>query len=174
MVPEQLLAEHYSHVRNRDFYPWLVKYISSYPSYVIFVETSAENIRKLRKILGATRAHEADSSSLRNRYCPYGGANGLHLSEDGKSGEHESTMWKKVLKIDSGQFDTPIEEYISLNLYKPNRTLELRKSLHEIVNGEKRLEDEAYAIKKILSIEIVDGTTDQIDFLYWILTDPLK
>ncbi len=173
-VPKQLLDEHYKHVRNRDFYPWLVRYMSSYASYVMLLNTDSENISKLRKLLGATRVHEAEEDSLRYKFCPYGGANGLHMSESEDAGKFEVSLWEKVLGPLDGKFDIPIDEYINLNLDNPNYTFELRKILLDIATGRATLNRKEKEIKELLSLESVNGTAEQINFLYWVLTDALK
>jgi nucleoside-diphosphate kinase len=173
MVTEQLLAVHYAHVSTRSFYPWLVRYMSAYPSYVILLETEGENIETIRRVLGATRAHEAAPDSLRSRFCPYGGANGLHLSEDEKAGEYETNLWKQTLGIEAGQFDVPIQAYVDRYLDKPNHTLELRSLLTDIASKKAIDPQQAASIKAYLRAESLDAPADQIDFLDWVLTDPL-
>ena len=173
-VPETLLAIHYNHVSQKNFYPWLVRYMSSFPSYVIFLEAKNETIYNIRHLLGATRAQEAESTSLRYNFCPYGGANGLHLSEDEKAGEYEVGLWKRILKISEGRFDIPIDEYIESNISSPNHTFELRRIFTQIANGISTLKDEEEIIKKLLQDESGNATAEQIEFLYWVYTDPLK
>ncbi len=173
VVPTQLLEEHYKHVSHRDFYPWLIRYMSSYSSFVIFVEAERENIEKTRQLLGATRAHEAEATSLRSRYCPYGGANGVHLSENEKAGKFETKLWRDTLGIKAGQFDMPIERYIDAYFDKPNHTLELRRIFFEIAKGSSSLAEQGKRIKELLHEESAEASEDQIEFLYWVLTDQL-
>ncbi|MBM3157557.1 MAG: nucleoside-diphosphate kinase [Chloroflexi bacterium] len=174
VVPAQLLAEHYKHVSHRGFYPWLIRYMSSYPSFVIFVEAERENIENIRRLLGATRAHEAEATSLRYRYCPYGGANGVHLSEDERAGRFETKLWRDTLGIRKGQFDIPIEEYIDAYFDKPNHTLELRRIFFEIAKGNSSLAEQDKRIRELLREESVGASEDRIEFLYWVLTDQLE
>ncbi len=174
VVPTHLLAEHYKHVSHRDFYPWLIRYMSSYSSFVVFVEAERENIEKTRQLLGATRAHEAEATSLRYRYCPYGGANGLHLSENETAGKSETKLWRDILGIREGQFDIPIERYINTYFDKPNHTLELRRIFFEIAKGSSSLAKQSKRIKELLREESGGASEGQIEFLYWVLTDQLE
>jgi nucleoside diphosphate kinase len=170
MAPTELLAEHYHHVSQRGFYPWLIRYISSYPCYVILLEAKPENIEKLRDLLGATRSHLAAPSSLRNQFCPFGGANGLHLSEDENAGKIETALWEKTLGVKAGQFDVPINEYIQKYLNGPNRTNELRAIFLEIAARRTVLDDHMKEIKALLREECVGAPQEEVDFLSWALT----
>lgn len=169
-VPTDLLDTHYSHVVNRPFYPWLAKYMSGGPSYVVLLEGDPTDLPKLRELLGATRAHLADPNSLRGQFTPYGGANGLHLSEDATAAETETALWKSRLHVQTGQFDMPIEEYIAAHLDKPNHTLALRDVCLRIEANNKNVTPELEAeMRALLKQECVDATDSEVDFLVEVL-----
>ncbi len=170
-VPTDLLDTHYSHVVNRPFYPWLAKYMSGGPSYVVLLEGDANNLAPLRELLGATRAHTAAPNSLRGQFTPYGGANGLHLSEDAAAAEVETALWKSRLHVQSGQFDMPVEDYIAEHINKPNHTLALRDVCLRIEANNKTVTPELEAeMRALLKEECVDATDSEVDFLTWVLT----
>jgi nucleoside-diphosphate kinase len=171
-LPTSLLERHYQHVSTRDFYPWLLEYMSTGPSYVILLEGDPSALSKMRDLLGSTRAHQARPDTLRFRFCPFGGANGLHLSEDEDAAMFETALWKKALGIKPGQFDVPIDKYIDLYVDKPNNALELRELCLEINSAGRPIKQEYMAeMHRLLAEECFDATQSQIEFMVWVLSE---
>jgi nucleoside-diphosphate kinase len=165
-LPKTLINEHYSHVINRPFYPWLANYMCGSASYVIILEGGADALPTLRNILGATRAHSADKETLRYKHAPYGGANCLHLSEDSDAARYEVDLWKRVLDLQEGQFDTSPEKYIEHYNSSPEMTLELREILSEIAaEGEPVSSSKIEQVSSFLEQECIDANKDQIQYL---------
>jgi len=174
LATKELLAEHYKHLSQKPFFPWLLVYMSSFPSYVIFIKSTGDQIGKMRLLLGATKAHAADPASLRFQYCPYGGLNGLHLSEDEVTGDFETGLWKRHLGVSEGQFDLPIGRYIAQYSGKPNHTKELRRLFSEIASDKSLIINYQARIMDLLREESADAPAEHIEYLYQAFIDSFE
>ena len=171
-VPISLLEQHYQHVSTKDFYPWLLRYMSSGPSYVILLEGTVDALSTIRELLGHWRAHKAHSGTLRFRYSPYGGANCLHLSDGEETARFETSLWKQHLAIEPGQFDVPIQDYINRYLDKPNNTLKLRELCLEVASAGRPIShSHTTELQKLLAEECFDATPSQIEFMVWVFSE---
>ena len=165
-LPLDLLERHYYHVRGRDFYPWMVGLLTGSPAYVALIEGSVAALDRLRRILGYTRAHQAHPKSLRYRFCPYGGMNGFHLSEDEKAAQTETSLWKNEIGIAAGQFTMPIEAYIEQYANGPDNTSALRQVCTEIkAAGQPAQADDIVRLRELMAEECIDATPAQVNSL---------
>jgi nucleoside-diphosphate kinase len=165
-IPAEVVALHYAHIQGRPFYPWLLRYLTSGPSYVILIETDPSNIVKLRELLGATLAHNAVPGTLRHAYAPYGGANCLHLSDSVEAASFEVPLWKQHLGVAPGQFDLPINTYISRYLTEPNNTEALRRICRTIERaGKSPSSEHEQALRALIAEEAIDASPNSIDLI---------
>ncbi len=171
-VPLELVERHYEHVRSRNFYPWLAKYMTTGPSYVALLEAEASSIQPLRDLLGSTRAHQAQPGTLRYNFAPYGGANCVHLSDSEEAAAFEVPLWKSTFGISEGQFDVSVDEFISKYLDGPNNTIPLREICSEIASkGQPVSEADRQRIQELVASECYDATPDEVDAVAWTITE---
>eukprot|EP00612_Vaucheria_litorea_P002926 CAMPEP_0171461706 /NCGR_PEP_ID=MMETSP0945-20130129/6045_1 /TAXON_ID=109269 /ORGANISM="Vaucheria litorea, Strain CCMP2940" /LENGTH=156 /DNA_ID=CAMNT_0011988103 /DNA_START=261 /DNA_END=731 /DNA_ORIENTATION=- len=88
----EMAAKHYDDLKERPFFPALVKYFSSGP-IVAMVWEGPGVILTGRKILGATNPNAADIGTLRGDFCLTMGRNIIHGSDGPDSAKHEIGMW---------------------------------------------------------------------------------
>jgi nucleoside-diphosphate kinase len=165
-VPTNLLDQHYSHVVNKGFYPWLSGYMSGAESYMVLLETADTNLPNLRALLGATRAQTALPNTLRYQYTPYGGLNGMHLSENPEEAVNEIAMWKPALAVNTGDFDMPIADYIAKYEGQTDHSLALRAACVAIAHHGEPV-DAAYQshVRALLLEELEPDDSDKLDYL---------
>lgn len=165
-LPVSLLERHYQHVQGRDFYPWMIGLLSGSPAWALLVEGQAEGLEKLRRLLGYTRSHQAHPRSLRYQFCPYGGMNGFHLSENEQAARAETALWKQALDLRPGQFTMPVEAYIGRYQGGPDHTTELRQVCFEIkAQGSPATPELIERLRELMAAECVDATSEQVIWL---------
>ena len=93
-TPEQL-AEHYSHVADKPFFPAILEYMTQSP--VLVGTLSGPNaVQVWRDILGATNPEQAAPDTLRGRFgcvVPDNIYNVAHGSDSVESAEREVAIW---------------------------------------------------------------------------------
>lgn len=171
-VPTELIEQHYAHVSSRNFYPWLVRYMSSGPSYVVLLESNVDDIQKIRDLLGATRAHQAQAGTLRYEYAPYGGANCFHLSDSLEAANAEVPLWAARFNLEIGQFDQSIDNYIEQYIGGPNNTQALRELCSRIAEkGRPVNQEDEDQLLKLISAECLNATQDEVDKVVWTIRE---
>ena len=104
--PSRDLAEaHYAHLKDKPFFPELIRYIQGeiygeeYRRVLAMVYRGEDAIRKVRDISGATNPEEADSTSIRGSYgrITTKGVfeNVIHASSSVEDAEREIKLWFK-------------------------------------------------------------------------------
>jgi nucleoside-diphosphate kinase len=83
-----ILEEHYSHHKEKPFFPALAGFMSSAP-VVIMVLEGMNAISAVRLIVGPTKGYEADAGSIRGDLCISGQANIVHASDSRENAEAE-------------------------------------------------------------------------------------
>ena len=81
-------GDFYAIHKGKDFYPWLVDFISSGPVVVCCLEHS-EGPAKLREVVGATDPKKASAGTVRNLYGTSVGENAVHASAPDEDPERE-------------------------------------------------------------------------------------
>lgn len=87
-LSEELLAEHYSHITDRPFYPRLIEFMTSTPVIAVALE-GRDIIATVRKRLGPTDSQEAPIATIRGDYGTNSMFNICHASDSAESAEVE-------------------------------------------------------------------------------------
>ena len=68
-ITPELAAQHYSEHTEKDFYPGLVEFMTSFPVLVMVLEQPADNaVAICREMMGATFCREADPGTIRGDF----------------------------------------------------------------------------------------------------------
>ncbi|MCM8831288.1 MAG: nucleoside-diphosphate kinase [Candidatus Omnitrophica bacterium] len=100
-VDEELAAKHYAHLKDKPFYPELIKYITGKlhgeNRVMALVYWGRDAIAKVRQICGATNPEEADPVSIRGAYGRILTTglyeNVVHASSNPLEAEREIKLW---------------------------------------------------------------------------------
>ena len=109
---DAVLAEHYSHHKDKPFFQSLKNFMKSSP-VVVVVLSGINAINAVRLIVGPTKGYEADAGSIRGDLSISGQANIVHASDSLESAEVEIKRF-----------------------FKPEEIFEYKKSDFEFVYGE--------------------------------------
>ncbi|OAE35418.1 hypothetical protein AXG93_2587s1330 [Marchantia polymorpha subsp. ruderalis] len=90
-TPQDLAEEHYSELKERPFFPALVKYIVSGP----VVWEGPGVVASARKLIGATNPLNAEPGTIRGDFAIVSGRNVVHGSDSPANGEREIALWFK-------------------------------------------------------------------------------
>ncbi|BBN10465.1 nucleoside-diphosphate kinase [Marchantia polymorpha subsp. ruderalis] len=93
-TPQDLAEEHYSELKERPFFPALVKYIVSGP-VVCMVWEGPGVVASARKLIGATNPLNAEPGTIRGDFAIVSGRNVVHGSDSPANGEREIALWFK-------------------------------------------------------------------------------
>lgn len=91
---EELLKQHYIDLKDRPFYPGLVKYMNSGP-VVAMVWEGLNVVKTGRMMLGETNPADSKPGTIRGDFCIQVGRNIIHGSDSVKSAEREISLWFK-------------------------------------------------------------------------------
>lgn len=91
-VPENLAERHYAVHKEKPFFPWLVRFLSSAPVLAMILEADGV-IQGVRDALGATFVQKADPDSLRGKYGIWAGVNIAHASDAPETATKEIELW---------------------------------------------------------------------------------
>ncbi|EPQ08985.1 Nucleoside diphosphate kinase B [Myotis brandtii] len=91
---EDLLKQHYIDLKDRPFYPGLVKYMNSGP-VVAMVWEGLNVVKTGRMMLGETNPADSKPGTIRGDFCIQVGRNIIHGSDSVKSAEREISLWFK-------------------------------------------------------------------------------
>ncbi|MBN2127823.1 MAG: nucleoside-diphosphate kinase [Candidatus Diapherotrites archaeon] len=98
MKMEQLnevkLNTHYQHLKDKPFFPELVKFMSAIPCILMVLE-GKEAVSVVRRLVGTTLGREADVGSVRGDYSMSNQANLIHASENDEAAEKEIKLFFK-------------------------------------------------------------------------------
>jgi nucleoside-diphosphate kinase len=100
-VSEELAREHYQHLKDKPFFPELIKYIKGElherKKVMALVYWGEGAIKKVRDLAGATNPEEADPTSIRGSYGRITTAgvyeNVVHCSNNEEEAEREIKLW---------------------------------------------------------------------------------
>jgi len=83
-----LLAEHYSHIKDRPFFPEIVEFMSSRPVFAAIL-TGPNAVAEVRQILGPTDSRKAPKGTLRGDLGTDSMRNIAHASDSVENAELE-------------------------------------------------------------------------------------
>lgn len=87
-LSDAILAEHYSHVADKPFYPSIAEFMQSAPVIALVLEGD-DVIAKVRDMLGPTNSKEADPGTIRGDFGQDMMINVCHASDSPENGEVE-------------------------------------------------------------------------------------
>lgn len=97
-LDDAVLAEHYSHIADRPFFPEVAGFMKSTP--VIALALRGENvIEKVRTLLGPTDSKKADKGTIRGDYGTDMMVNVAHASDSPEAAEAELKRFFKAGEI---------------------------------------------------------------------------
>lgn len=85
---DDILNEHYAHLRERPFFPWLIASMKSAPVVAMCVEGNSA-VKVVRDIVGATNGRKATPGTIRGDYSMSGQENIIHASDSVETAEIE-------------------------------------------------------------------------------------
>lgn len=91
-LDKQMVAHHYAHLLNEDFYPELESYMLSGPVFAMVV-TGDNVIDGMRKIIGATDPREAAPHTIRADFARNVTENAIHGSDTEENAAIEITRF---------------------------------------------------------------------------------
>jgi len=87
-LDHKILEEHYAHLKEKPFFPGIVKFMSSGPAICMIVE-GKDVVEVMRKLCGATNARNAESGTIRGDLSMSTQCNIIHASDSKESAEKE-------------------------------------------------------------------------------------
>eukprot|EP01015_Nassula_variabilis_P032156 TRINITY_DN7426_c0_g1_i6.p2 TRINITY_DN7426_c0_g1~~TRINITY_DN7426_c0_g1_i6.p2 ORF type:complete len:177 (+),score=64.98 TRINITY_DN7426_c0_g1_i6:65-595(+) len=96
--PQEQLENHYDDLKERPFFPGLIKYMSSGP-VVAMVWEGSNAVALGRKMLGATKPFDSEPGTIRGDYALEVGRNICHGSDSVSTANREIDIWFKKDEI---------------------------------------------------------------------------
>ena len=87
-LSDAILKEHYSHIADKPFFPWVSSFMQSSPVIAMCWE-GVECVSTVRRICGITKAREADLWTIRWDLAMSMQCNVVHASEDEQAAKDE-------------------------------------------------------------------------------------
>lgn len=87
-IEDATLEEHYSHIKDKPFFPGIRDFMKSCPVIVMAVE-GINAISALRLLVGPTKAWEANAGTIRGDFSLSTQSNLVHASDSVENGEVE-------------------------------------------------------------------------------------
>jgi len=103
-LDDSLLDQWYAHHKDKPFFPGLKSYMKSYPVVAMLWE-GADVVSVVRKMIGVTKAREAEPGTVRGDFAMSQQYNLIHASEDAEIAKREVELmfdnseifeWKKI------------------------------------------------------------------------------
>jgi nucleoside-diphosphate kinase len=91
-VSNELAEKHYAVHKGKEFYPGLIRYITSAPVMAMVWE-GPNAVAVVRQTMGATRPWEAAPGSIRHDFALEVGRNLTHASDSIENGQSEISLW---------------------------------------------------------------------------------
>ncbi len=91
-VSDELAEKHYAVHKGKEFYPGLIRYITSAPVMAMVWEGS-NAVAAVRQTMGATRPWEAAPGSIRHDFALEVGRNLTHASDSVENALLEIALW---------------------------------------------------------------------------------
>ena len=97
-LDEAILREHYAHIADKPFFPGVSAFMQSSPVIAICLE-GLEVVAAVRKIVGITKAREAEAGSIRGDFAMSVACNVVHASDSVETAKAEVPRFFKVDEI---------------------------------------------------------------------------
>jgi len=106
-VSRELAEKHYQHLRDKPFFPELIKYIRGElhdrRKVMALIYWGQNAIPKVRELVGTTNPEEAESTTIRGSYGRITTSglyeNVVHVSANGEEAEREIKLWFRPEEI---------------------------------------------------------------------------
>ncbi|MCX5715024.1 MAG: nucleoside-diphosphate kinase [Candidatus Omnitrophica bacterium] len=113
-VSQELAEEHYKHLKDKPFFPELIKYfrgeLHDRKKIMALVYWGTDAINKCRELAGSTNPEEAESTTIRGSYgrITTSGVyeNVIHVSSDENEAKREIMLWFQPDEIIVNLFPT--------------------------------------------------------------------
>lgn len=103
---DALVEDHYSHIKDKPFFPRIKKFMTSSP-VVVMVVAGLRAIDSIRLIVGITKSYEADAGTIRGDYALSMQSNVVHASDSKENAENEiSRFFKQDELVEYDKVDT--------------------------------------------------------------------
>ena len=80
MLDDEILRQHYAHLVDRPFFPWLLASMKAAPVVLMCVE-GKDAVDVVHKMAGATNGRKAEFGTIRGDYSLIGQENIIHTSD---------------------------------------------------------------------------------------------
>lgn len=97
-LSDDLLDEHYSHLKEKPFFSRIKKFMKSTPSILCVVEGN-NSISVVRNLVGVTRGYEAVAGTIRGDYSLSGQCNVVHASDSQVASDIEIVRFFKNYEL---------------------------------------------------------------------------
>lgn len=94
-LDEAVLREHYAHISEKPFFPGVSRFMRSSPVVAICLE-GLEVVSAVRKIVGITKAREAEAGSIRGDFAMSVACNVVHASDSVETAMKEVPRFFKM------------------------------------------------------------------------------
>ena len=103
-LDDALLDEWYAHHKDKSFFPDLKSYMKSYPVVAMLWE-GLDSVATVRKMIGITKARDAEPGTIRGDFAMSQQFNLIHASEDSDAAMKEEALifntdqifdWEKI------------------------------------------------------------------------------
>ena len=85
---EAILNEHYSHIKDKPFFPEIIAYMTSGPVLAMILEGD-NAVAGMRILMGATKFEDATAGTIRGDYAMTTSENIIHGSDSTENAEIE-------------------------------------------------------------------------------------
>mgnify|MGYP001802995100 CR=1 FL=1 len=92
IASESLLTDHYESLKDKPFFPKLMKYMNSGP-VIAMIWKGDGVVLTARKMLGATNPKDSEPGTIRGDFSIEVGRNVIHGSDSVESAEREIGLW---------------------------------------------------------------------------------
>jgi len=103
-ITEEMASVHYAEHIGKNFYPSLLKYITSGPVVVAVLE-ALDAVNQVRRMVGATDPLKAEPGTIRADYAQELPANVIHASDSITSAEREIGLYFKPHELIEYELD---------------------------------------------------------------------
>ena len=97
-LDDKILAEHYSHLADKPFFPRIANFMKKWPVIVMVLE-GLEAVDSVRLITGETLGRKADAGTIRGDFSMSIQANIVHASDSIENAEKEIKRFFKMEEL---------------------------------------------------------------------------
>lgn len=97
-LDDKILAEHYSHLADKPFFPRIANFMKKWPVIVMVLE-GLEAVESVRLLTGETLGRKADAGTIRGDFSMSIQANVVHTSDSVENAEKEVARFFKPEEI---------------------------------------------------------------------------